>query len=302
MIEKGQLIIPEARIETTTLCNANCVVCPRHKMKRSKALTMPMNGYIEIVRQLRWLGAKMIVLCGLGEPLCDRYIIERIRCLTAYQLESFITTNAQLLNEETTIKLMESGLTHIRFSVHALLPHQYNRVHKNCDYFTVMNNIYNFITVNDSIKTHVSVIPLHGEKVEDIRHYWEDCMGVDYLEIWEPHNWINALDYRPLTKERKKTCGRVNQGPIEITIDRKLRGCCFDWDGDLTFGDARSIEKSIKEDPEFAKLQRAHRTGNYEGLVCQTCDQRNVGDKPLLYSSRDATCEVGKTSTGKNKI
>lgn len=305
MIDQGKLIIPEARIETTTLCNAKCAMCPRYKMSRSKVDTMSMEHFENLISQLKDLGAELIVLCGMGEPLVDKHMIERIRFLTENGLNSFITTNAQLLNEEMAHNLLVSGLTHLRFSVHGLLPHQYEAIHKGCRYYTVMNNIYNLMQMrDDSIEIHTSVTPFYEENIENVRHYWENCMGVDYLEIWKPHNWINAFEYRPLTRKRKKTCGRPLKGPIEVFVDGRLRACCFDWNGDLTFGDTHknTIVDIIKHDPDFAKLCEAHLTGNYVGYVCKHCDQRNVGDTPLLYSSRDATCETGKTSTGKNKV
>jgi hypothetical protein len=43
--------------------------------------------------------------------------------------------------------------------------------------------------------------------------------------------------------------------------------------------------------------------GDMTGLICEKCDQLNIEDEsPLLYSSRDATRTVGKTSSTKYQM
>ena len=79
--------------------------------------------------------------------------------------------------------------------------------------------------------------------------------------------------------------------------------CCFDFNAKLTVGDTRknTIEEILKG-KEFSEIRNKHADGNLTGLICETCDQLNEDDDPLLYSSRDPDKQIGTTSSTKFKI
>jgi len=189
MIKDGKLINPEVRIENTNYCNARCVICPREKMSRPKA-TMGRGYFCNLVEQAHYLGATAIGAFGYGEPLLDVGIVDKVEYIGKRGMEAHITTNASLLTEKLIYRLLDVGLSHIRFSVHATSPKIYQMVHHGLNWFTVTKNICNFIDRNNSVghpcTTHMTVIPLHGETVDEIRELWEPAC--DYLEIWRPHN------------------------------------------------------------------------------------------------------------------
>jgi len=302
-----KLINPEVRIETTSFCNYNCKICPRDKMTRPK-VTMDFDHFMDLAMQAEELGATLISLFGYGEPLMDKTLPEKIEICSELGLDTFITSNASLLDVEMYKKLRDAGLSEVRISHHALKPDNYEDVH-GCgfDYDNiVLRNIYNFIACNrtdgGNIKIGITVIPMHGESVDDIRTAWEHN-GVDYLEIWKPHNWAYGRQYRDV-KIKKRTCGRPHRGPIQINADGKMMVCCFDFDAHMTVGDTYqdSIENILKGDT-FKKIRIAHETGMVDGLPCEHCDQLNIEDEnPLLYSSRDQTKTIGCTSSTKFKL
>jgi radical SAM protein with 4Fe4S-binding SPASM domain len=298
-----KLINPEVRIETTSICNANCTICARETMKRRK--TIMADGLFEdIVLQVEQLGATHISLFGFGEPLCDKNIAERIAYCSDLGFETFITTNASLLDVNTATNLLEAGLNHIRFSVHAIQPNDYNEIHRGLKYETVMRNIANFIGKNNlrynhQCKVSVSVIPMHNETVDDICERWHKY--VDYLEVWRPHNWGPAKHYRSNTLKRKKSCGRPHRGPIQIQADGKVIPCCFLTDNELVLGDLykHNLEFILTDKP-YNALRLAHETGKLKGYPCNSCDQLNIEKQsPLLYSNRDKKKTIGCTSSTK---
>lgn len=292
---------PEVRIENTNLCNTSCSICPREKMTRPKT-TMPYSHFVSLVDQSKELGAETISVFGYGEPLIDKTFIDKIAYCDRKGLKTFVTTNAALLDLTKVNPLLDAGLDHIRFSVHALFPAEYKHIHR-LDFEETIRNIFNFIVVNKKKYDHrclvsVSVIPLHKEKVELIRKYWEPI--VDYLEIWKPHNWTDGRQYRKV-KPKKKTCFRPFSGPVQINADGKVMVCCFDYDAKLTVGDTykQSIE-DILSGPLFEEIREKHRQGNLEGLICKSCDQLNEEEEsPLLYSNRDKTKTLNCTSSTK---
>ncbi len=304
MIKDGRLINPEVRIENTSKCNAACVICPREKLTRPKT-TMGWGHFVYLVKQVYGLGATDISIFGYGEPLLDKDIAAKIAYVTKHGMTTHITTNASLLSMDLIHDLLDAGLKNIRFSLHGITPKLFNSVHRGLDWFTVVKNIGNFRDVNkgrgNPCKIHVTCIPVHNERISEIRETWER-LG-DFLEIWMPHNWTYGRDYRKV-QPQKKTCGRPFHGPVQINADGTVMVCCFDFNAELTIGDTYkdSIEK-ILDGNAIKIIQECHTTGNHKGLICESCDQRNVEfESPLLYSSRDFNREVGKTSTCKISV
>lgn len=305
MIFNGKLICPEVRIENCSACNAWCTICPREKMTRP-ACIMPYSHFIRLVDQAKELGANAISIFGYGEPLLDKGIVKKIKYCTKKKLQSFITTNASLLDNELIYDLIDAGLTDIRFSAHGFVTKNYEAVHRGLKWERVRRNIFNFIASNkkkhNRVKTHISVIPMNGESIEDIRHFWED--HVVYLEIWRPHNWAYGRKYRN-TMPRKQTCGRPLSGPVQINADGNIMVCCFDFDGRMIIGNTydASIREILVTSDTLNTIQECHRMGIFGDLPCETCDQLNMEDEnPLLYSNRDEAMEIGKTSTMKFKL
>jgi len=291
----------EVRIENTSYCNANCTICPRDKFKREKT-TMPLWHFCNLVDEAKELGANTISIFGYGEPLVDDKIVEKVQYVTNKRLWSFITTNAALLDSDLASRLFDAGLTHIRFSVHGLF-NNYEKVHRGLKFDVVLRNTMNAIKVSRGrAKISVSVIPMHGESVSEIREFWED--KIDWLEIWKPHNWTDGRGYRGKTVQRKKTCGRPFSGPIQIQADGKMIVCCFDYNGVLEVGDTfvDGLETILKG-AKYNSIRAKHSKGDLSGLICDSCDQLNMGDtNPLLYSNRDPERNINVTSSTKFKL
>jgi MoaA/NifB/PqqE/SkfB family radical SAM enzyme len=295
---------PEIRIETTTYCNSRCTICPRPYLNRS--LTEMSNfDFYDLVDQAYDLGAKMIALFGFGEPLMDTGLESKIQYCTNSGLESFITTNGSLLTTERIHRLIICGLSKIRFSVHGF-GLTYEKVHRNLNFDDTMRNINVFLQVNkkqynNACTTCVTVIPMHGEPLEQIKEFW--LPKVDELEVWKPHNFVYGKQFREV-KPRKRTCGRPQTGPVQIQSDGKMVVCCFDYDGRMVVGDTKTdkLEDIIKGE-RFNRIREKHNTGDLSGLPCESCDQLNIEEEnPLLYSSVDKDRAIGKTSSLKFKL
>lgn len=297
-----KLLNPEVRIENTNLCNAHCVICPREKLTRKKT-TMPFMHFKKLVDEAKQIGADTISIFGFGEPLLDNDLESKVRYCSDKKLFTFITTNASLLTPTRAVGLINAGLGHIRFSCHGVY-NNYDEVHKGLNFSDTHRNIANFLKINSHrydhpVKTSVTVIPMHGESVNDLLDFWGN---MDDIEVWKPHNWTDGKGFRELGA-KKKTCGRPFTGPVQINADGSMMVCCFDFNATLTVGDTyRNTISEILGGERFNLVREAHRTGNLTGLICETCDQLNAGDKPLLYSTRDPDCNIGVTSSTKFKL
>jgi len=310
MIRNGQLVNPEVRIETTNICNAHCVTCPREKLTR-EITTMPYYQFEEIVWQVYYMGAKTISLFGFGEPLADSELPEKVALCSMIGLDTYIATNASLLTEELSGKLLRAGLKHIRFSVNGV-GENYEKFHRGLKWNEVSHNIGEFMKINDCLFKHrcevtVTAIPMFGETVDELVERWEPGgsvpMRIDHLEVWKPHNWTDGRKYRKVDR-RLRTCGRPETGPIQVNADGSMMVCCFDYDAKMTIGNVgKNTVKDILEGKQLERIRTAHREGDLTGLPCETCDQLNILDEsPLLYSSRNPLKEINRTSITNHKL
>jgi radical SAM protein with 4Fe4S-binding SPASM domain len=276
-------------------------MCPRDKLTR-KLETMPFTHFRELVRQSVLLGAKTISIFGYGEPLLDQTVVKKVEYCSHMGLGSFITTNASMLNTRVSKALLKAGLRKIRFSVHGFYEN-YDRVHKGLNFSKVTRNITNFAAINkvnysDQCDLNISVIQMNGENVDIIRDFWPE--NTFNIEVWKPHNWVDGRAYRGKTLNRKKTCGRPHLGPVQINADGEMMVCCFDYNAEMTVGNTykNTIEEILKG-RSFKIIRNRHEKGEIDGLPCESCDQLNIGDNPLIYSSVDESCSAGKTSSTK---
>lgn len=303
MLTSGnKLINKEARIENTNKCNARCVMCPRDKMTRPKT-TMGWVDFNGIVDQCVELGIETVSVFGYGEPLLDHTLEDKISYCSEFN--TWITTNASILTPQRSARLINCGLKNIRFSVHAITERYYNMIHVGLSWRETMGNIKIFLDMNkkakDPVTTHVTTIPMFGESVEDIVDTWKS--HVDFLEVWKPHNWGNKKKYRK-SVPKKPSCGRPFHGPIQIQADGDVIPCCFLTNAEIVLGNVyENTLLEILTGEKYEAFRELHLSGDYDGIVCEACDQRNVEDEsPLLYSNRDPARTVGKTSTTKFNV
>ena len=261
--------------------------------------------FCNLVDQVVELGVDTVSVFGYGEPLLDKNLEEKIGYCSDKGLNTWITTNASVLGLQRGFDLISAGLKNIRFSVHAITPRNYDRVHKNLSWIETVRNIANFFHINNRaghpVTTHMTVIPLNDEPVEHIVEVWGKL--VDYLEIWKPHNWGTKKQYRKSIPQ-KKTCGRPFSGPLQIQADGYIIPCCFLTDGEIKLGNVNDDTiLNILNGTKYKELQDIHRSGIYKNVACETCDQRNIEvENPLLFSNRDPDKIIGKTSTCKKQI
>ncbi len=94
-------------IETTSICNAKCVMCAHSQMKRPKQI-MNDDLFEKIVVGTYNTGIKWVNLQFFGEPLTDKDIFQRIRRLKEEGFKVKFNTNASLLNEDNCVSLFNT--------------------------------------------------------------------------------------------------------------------------------------------------------------------------------------------------
>ena len=114
-------ILPEiVQIESTNICNAKCVFCPRDEMHRAPGRDEPSSSSGRSSTSAPTLGITHVRVHNYGEPFLDRQLVEKVR----YAKEQGITevgmiSNGSLITEEVARGMIEAGLDAINISVDA---------------------------------------------------------------------------------------------------------------------------------------------------------------------------------------
>ena len=285
------------RFEVATKCNYNCTICPRDKITR-KIETMSFSLFKKLFDRVNRETDQYDTLSfpGMGEPLLDEALDEKIKYAKKQKRNIFILvlTNGSFLTTQRFKMLEDSGVTSVRVSFYGTDPDSYSQIHgvKNKNIFSVVrDNLVKISKVKKTTKlllTYNAIDSSNNGIVKDWINFWED--KVDLIEVWRPHNWVYAKNYRKIQKEKLKTCGRPFKGPLQIQVDGTVNMCCFDFDGKLTLGDFK--EQSLKEifsSPSYKKIAKCHKSGNFKGsgLICENCDQRNRNKSDvMIYDSK----------------
>ncbi len=304
----------DMRFEITTKCNYNCMICPRDKLTR-KIETMGLELFKKLFDKITRETTQYDTLTfpGMGEPLLDETLDKKIEYTknSNKDMSILILTNGSLLTPKRFKQLENLGVTSVRVSFYGNNPVSYSKVHgvKNKGLFNkVKDNLIKISQIKTSTKLLLTFNVVDGsneDSVEKWIKFWKN--KADLIEVWRPHNWVDARNYRKVQKEKLNTCGRPFKGPLQVQVDGTVNMCCFDFDGKLILGDLKSQSlKEIFSSPLYRKIVKCHTSGNFKGsgLICENCDQRNRNKTDVMvYNSKfDISERVKMISTTYSKV
>ena len=290
-----RLLHPEVRYEVTDHCNATCVMCPRdkHEYGREHGI-MDQAQYETSIDEVVALGARKVVLTGFGEPMLDKRLEDKIAYAHQKELSTYFITNGSALTPKRARKLMESGLSEMRVSFYGMRPETYNAVMQGLEFDHTMKGILEFLRIRDEIGAHtrvqMSYLELEQNKGDEqaFREFWEP--KVDAIEIWKPHNFGDGRNYRfrDDSVDHKNSCGRPENGPLQIQWNGEVIPCCYDYNNQIILGNAfETPVLEILNGEKYRLLRYAHRMKKF-GMFpyCDQCDQLLPHADALVYTNR----------------
>lgn len=285
-------------METTTVCNSKCVVCPHDTLFERPVTTMPMALFEKILWDLHD-NHKLscpIRFGGMGDSSCDKLLVERLlfarRNMPDYRFE--VSSNMALWKPELTDALVEKALiTKLRFSLLAYTDEgslsMYKRAdqaRKACeafDYFVERNN-----AAGNPIKTEIYtlLLPEYAADVEAIKaRYWD---AVDLFEVWRPHSWANIFpELRPLVPGRMQ-CSKIETFDTVICVDGDVTSCSMDINHKNVYGNlARQSISEVIEGEVYSKYREINRQGRLDSVeLCSNCVYINNKNQDVLVESK----------------
>jgi hypothetical protein len=274
-------ILPEiVQIESTNICNAKCVFCPRDEMHRRQGV-MSLDLFHKVVDECADLGITHVRMHNYGEAFIDRRLIEKVRYAKARGIrEVGLISNGSLITDNVARGIIEAGLDAINISVDASGKEVFEKTRLGLNYDKVIANIERIVKIRAELgkrrpKLILSFVRQNNSADEQafIEH-WRAI--ADKIHVTDLHNWAGTLNtesdvnypcYRPWLT-------------FTVLWDGRVSLCCADFDGRTILGDLNSSTiREIWNGEPYVQARRQHlESGGPD--ICRSCDLPRK-DSPL---------------------
>ena len=268
------------QIESTNLCNAKCVFCPRDEMHRQQGV-MDLDLFRKIVDECVALGITHVRVHNYGEPFLDRQLVEKVRYAKARGIaEVGMISNGSLITEELAQGMIEAGLDAINISVDAGGREVFERTRVHLDYDTVIGNIRTLARLREASgrrRPRLILSFVRQDNSADEQAFIDEWRQVaDKIHVTDLHNWAGTLHDR---SDVQYPCYRMWL-TFTVLWDGRVSLCCADYDGRHVLGDLRTSSiAQVWNSPAYLAVRRQQlETGGPE--ICRSCDLPKK-DSPL---------------------
>jgi MoaA/NifB/PqqE/SkfB family radical SAM enzyme len=274
-------ILPEiVQIESTNICNAKCVFCPRDEMHRRQGV-MTFDLFRKIVDECAALGITHVRVHNYGEPFIDRRLVEKVRYAKQKGIKEVgMISNGSLITDDVARGIIDAGLDAINISVDASGREVFESTRIGLKYDKVIANIERLVRIRAEAgrkRPKLILSFVRQNNSADEQAFIEHWKGIaDKIHITDLHNWAGTLNresdvnypcYRPWLT-------------FTVLWDGRVSLCCADFDGRTVLGDLNtsSIQEIWNAEP-YRNVRREHlESGGPE--ICRSCDLPRK-DSPL---------------------
>jgi radical SAM protein with 4Fe4S-binding SPASM domain len=272
-------------IETVNACNARCPMCTIEDWERNIPL-MKDEVFEKVLSDIKdhVNELKRVSLYRDGEPLIDKKISKRIASLKKIGVkEVSIASNLALLDEATSLSLLESELDILVCSFDSLNKPVYEAIRKRLVFEEVLENILRFIRLRKE-GGYRTKIWMRMIRQKENYNEWES-----YLKFWQSQlnkddriyfhnifNWGGQLNnYIPVSTntEINKPCVAL-WSLLVIYTDGKVPLCNVDFNNKHQLGDImKSSIREVWKNTVLNKYREMHIGGlKSEIPICISCN------------------------------
>ncbi len=265
--------LPEIiQIESTNICNAKCVFCPRDEMDRRQGI-MDMALFKKIVDECAELGIGQVRMHNYGEPFVDRQLVDKVRYAKERGIRQVgMISNGSLLTEKAAQGMIDAGLDGINISVDASGKEVFEKTRIGLKYDKVIANVERLLALREKSGTGRPKLILsfvRQNNSEDEHAFIEHWRArADKIHITDLHNWAGTLNHE---SDVNYPCYRPWL-TFTALWDGRVSLCCADFDGRTILGDLRnSTIREIWNSDAYRALRREHlESGGPD--ICRSCD------------------------------
>ncbi len=265
-------------IESTAKCNLSCPMCLRERVYFPPR-DMEFSLFKKIIDESRDF-LEFAVPYGAGEPLLNPEIFDMIAYCTRSGITTGISTNATVLSEESSRRLIEAGLGYIVFAFDGASREVFEAYRRGADFDRVRENILTFLRVKKSMNAKIFCVVQMVALKENLKEreavvrMWSregiNQVRIKKDEVNNPECAIpgDGSDRPP----RRHPCYLLWRGPMYIHYDGTVFPCCYLFPDEAVGNIKRSTLKEIWNSKTMVRLRQAHlRRDLSDYQACQNC-------------------------------
>ncbi|MGQ9918853.1 MAG: radical SAM/SPASM domain-containing protein [Bryobacteraceae bacterium] len=262
-------------VETTARCNIYCPMCPRETHPQPKE-DMDEAVFRKLLDESAGT-AEHMMLIGLGEPLLDRRIFDRIHACAEHGISALISTNGTLLDEKAAARLLDSPLSHITLSFDGYSKETFEFYRKGAKFERVRDNFVRFCRMKherrSKLQVTVQMVRMDGNRHEEeaFRRFWSAVPGVDLIRVKDDEtNLVSGGAERRAARR----CHYLWRGAMYVKHNGDVYPCCQSYmlDG-APVGNlkAQGLAEIFNSGP-MQRMRRLHAAGRAGEIgICSKC-------------------------------
>jgi radical SAM protein with 4Fe4S-binding SPASM domain len=265
-------------VETTAKCNLYCPMCPRETHKQPKE-DMADEVFDRLVRESGSTGEHMMLI-GLGEPLLDPKIFDRIEYCEQHRVSTLLSTNGTLLDEKAAQRLLDSPLAHITLSFDGASRETFEFYRKGANFERVRSNFVQFCRMKHAQRKSVQIVvqlvrmDRNEGEVEEFMRFWSAVPGVDQVRIKQDETNVLQQDVGHTADDWKHVCHYLWRGPMYVKHNGDVYPCCQSYmlDGAPVGRIGERPLGEIFNSDEMRRMRRMHAEGRAREIdICSRC-------------------------------
>lgn len=171
-------------IDTVSLCNLRCSMCMTKDSTRKKGF-MDWNLYTKIIDEIAQENKNTRIFMSFsGEPLVRIKYKPDIFAMIKYAKDKglnqlVMNTNACLMNEEVSCKILKSGLKQVFIGIDAFSPEVYSQNRCRGNYEQTVNNVLKLLELKNEMKLETPIIECQFIEMDNNIHEKSD-----FIDFW----------------------------------------------------------------------------------------------------------------------
>ena len=228
-------------IEVTNNCNNQCLICPHGYNLFIKKGYMTKELYLKILDDIDFLKYDLnLELHGIGEPLLHAELYDFVRIAKERGFRVTICSNAILLNEKNSKKIVDSGIDKIIISLETKENYEKIRCINIYDY--VLNNVIHIADEYPSVELEIYMISVKSHELDNFENFKKQFKGkkINFNHFYAS-DWCGKVPFEGLAtksgKYVKKSVCPLFIHYCSIDYEGLLRHCYLDFNSENLYGD-----------------------------------------------------------------
>jgi radical SAM protein with 4Fe4S-binding SPASM domain len=285
-----KLQFPEViSIESSSHCNADCIMCPREKLTRAKG-NMAMDLYRKIIDECARYPrhVRLIQPFMFGEPFINKRLVDMIR-YTKQKMPRTpvnVSTNGSLIHPARAQELIDAGLDKINIDIDGATRETFEAVRIGLNYDQVAENARYLMAVKRQRRSRhpeITVTIINMDRTKDEIEAFKALWGpiADHVVVQSYTTWTGNVEDRNVGDQAQVSSTSGFTFPCKhpweefvIAHDGKVSICCLDFDFKVVVGDVscQSI-REIWNSEQITRIRQKMIENRYDELtLCSQCN------------------------------